>query len=169
MKRPFALFSLFLVVSLFVQNSHAAHASKGARHQSSGEVTSVDSLYSRISILHPAIKGFSGDTTTEFTVSSKDLLKNINKFDLVDFEFVDEQGEAKIDNIKKTGVAPPKEEGLPVGKAVQGVLESAGQVAKGVTSPVTPVNEVVSAATDATTGATGAVLNEASPDVKKKF
>src|SRR3989338_7587743 len=162
MKRPFCLFSLFLAFFLFAQGTHAAPVSKGARYRSNGEVTSVDGLYSRRSRAQPASRGWSGDTTPECTVRSKNLLKDIHRFDLVDFEFVDEQGEASIDQIKKTGVALPKEEGLPVGKAVQGALESAGQVAKGVTGPVTPVNEVVSAAADATTGATGSVLNEAS-------
>ncbi len=138
-------------------------------YQGSGEVTSVDPLYSRITIKHGPIKNFVGDEETEFFVSSTDILKGIAKRDLVDFSLVDVKGDVRVEKITKTGEAPIKEEGLPLGQAVQGALVATGEAAKTVTSPITPAHEVVSGTVGATTGATDEVLRDANPDVKKKF
>lgn len=159
---------LFLVLSLSFSSVLYA-ASKPSHFESSGEVTSVDPLYSRITIKHPAIKGFSGDAETEFFVSSPDILKGISKDDLVNFSLVDEKGDTRIEKITKTGIAQPKEEGLPLGRAVQGVLVATGEAAKTVSSPIAPAHEVVSGTVGATTDTTESVLHDATPDVKKKF
>ena len=165
MKKAYFLITLFSFLAV-----PAAFSAESVRHFSgSGEVTSVDPLYSRITIQHSAIKDFAGDTETEFVVVSADLLKNISKNDLVDFEFTDNKGDVKIEKITRTGQAPPKQEGIPVGKAVQDVLVGTGEVVKGVTQPITPVHDAAGSTLDATTGATGSVLNDANPDVKKKF
>ena len=164
MKKMFFIFvlSLSMVGVLYA-------ALKPTHFESSGEVTSVDPLYSRITIKHPAIKGYSGDGEAEFFVSSPDLLKGISKGDLVTFSIADEKGDTWIDKISKTGVAPVKDESTPLGRAVQEVLVTTGEVAKTVSSPIAPAHEVVSGAVGATTQATDSVLHDATPEVKKKF
>ena len=144
-------------------------ASKETLYQGSGEVTSVDPLYSRVTIQHGAIKNFEGDTETEFFVQSPDLLKGFAKRDLVDFTLVNEKGDVRIEKITKTGQAPLKDDSVPLGRAVQGALVSTGEAVKTVSSPIEPAHEVVSGAVGATTGATDTVLHDANPDVKKKF
>ncbi len=138
-------------------------------YQGKGEVRVVSPVFSRISIKHEAIKGFSEAGETEFTVTSRDLLANLSRADAVDFEVVDISGDVKIRKITKTGIVPPADNRLPVGKAVQEVLEGTSQVVSGVTQPIEPANQVASGVMGATTNATGAVLDEASPDVKKDF
>lgn len=160
--------SLILVLLLFTASQGYADQ-KLTRFETNGEVTSVDPLYSRITIKHPAIKGFSGDTETEFFVSSADLLKGVSKGDLVDFVITDEKGDARIEKIKKTGVAPVKDDSTSLGRAVQGALVTTGEVAKTISSPIAPAHEVISGTVGATTGATDNVLHDAAPDVKKKF
>jgi hypothetical protein len=130
----------------------------------------VDPLYSRVTIAHKAIKGFSEKTQTEFVVASAGVLEGLSKRDLVEFTFVDRSGEALVGNIKKTGQAPPKDDKLKIGQAVQDVLEATGEVAKGVTTPIPPAHGVVSGAVGATTNVTGSVLeNIEGPEVKQKF
>ena len=170
---PFFVFLFSLILPPF---SYAADRAETRHFQASGEVISVDPLYSRITISHSPIKGFSGDGETEFTVKTADLLKKISKSDLVDFEIEETKSEANIIKITKTGQAPPKEEGVPVGRAAQEVLEGAGTIVKTVASPIAPVGEVANATADATTNATGSVLTEAKPaisdgdaQVKRKF
>ena len=156
--------SLFAAVC-FVQTPSFAAAK---RIEAKGEVTSVDPVYSSVTIKHGAIKGFAGDGSSDFTVVSADLLKAINKSDLVDFTLVDEKGDVRIEKIVRTGQAvPEKEPGM--GKVVQDVLVGTGEVAKGITSPIEPAHQVVSGAVGATTDATGSLLNDADTQVKKKF
>lgn len=135
----------------------------------SGEVTSVDPVYSRVTIQHKPIQGFVGGDETEFFVASQDLLKGINRYDLVDFSFEDKRGDVQITEITKTGVAAPKDDSIPLGRAVQGALVSTGEAAKTVTSPIPGVNEVVSGAFGATTDTTEPVLHDANPEVKQSF
>ena len=57
-----------------------------------------------------------------------------------------------------------------MGKAIQGVLVATGEAAKTMTAPVPPAHGVVSGAVGATTGATGAVIEDATlPETKQKF
>ncbi len=163
--------SLLTAIFLFSMTAASlAGAEQAIREfEGSGEVISSDPLYSRVTIRHDAIKGFTGDLEEEFFVSSSDLLKDISKRDIVDFTIVEEKGDARITKITKTGEAPKHEEKLEIGKAVQGALVTTGEVAKTLTSPITPAHEVVSGATDATTGATGALLEDATTEVKKEF
>ncbi len=163
---------LYFAVSLFaaiclVQSTSFASAK---RLEAKGEVLSVDAVYSSVAIKHGAIKGFAGDGQTEFTVVSADLLKAINKGDLVDFTLVDEKGEVRIEKIVRTGQAVPEKE-TGMGKVVQDVLVGTGEIAKGITTPIEPAHQVVSGAVGATTGATGSLLNDADNNnqVKKKF
>ncbi len=167
MKKMLVLALFFLVV--FIASAFAAEQ-KNTRFEASGEVVSSDPLYGRVTIKHGAIKGLSGDAETEFFVTSPELLKAINKRDLVDFVIVDEKGETRIEKLTKTGQAPIREERSELGKALQGALVSTGEAAKTVSSPVMPVHEVVSGAVGATTDTTGAVLEDAEiPEVKRKF
>ena len=161
-----ALF-LILTVCLAGASVFAADALKAKTIEASGEITSVDPLYSRLTIHHGAIKGFSGDTETEFVAGSAALLKGLSKRDLVDFTIEEKKGEALITKITKTGQAPPKEEKAELGKAVQGALVSTGEVMKTVASPIPPAHEIVSGAVGATTTATGAVV-EPIDDAKMK-
>lgn len=159
-----------LLTILFLFGAAAAVPAAESRFKSSGEVVSADPLYARVTIRHGAIKGFSGDAETEFAVASTDLLKGVRRRDLVEFEFTEEGGDARIDRLTRTGVAPPEEDPLPIGRAVQDVLEATGEVAKGLTSPVPPAHEVVSGTVGAATDATGSVLEDAKgPAVKKDF
>lgn len=161
---------ILFVFVLFLSMTGVLYAALKPTHfESSGEVTSVDPLYSRITIKHEAIKGFSGDGEAEFFVNSPDLLKGISKGDLVTFSIADVKGETQIEKILKTGVAPIKDESTPLGRVVQDVLVTTGEVAKTVSSPVAPAHEIVSGTVGATTGATDNVLHDATPEVKKKF
>lgn len=157
------LFSTFLTGSAV----HAADSLKSKVIEASGEITSVDSLYSRVTIHHGAIKGFSGDTETEFVVTSAGLLKGLSKRDLIDFTIEEKRGEALITKITKTGQAPPKEDKAELGKAVQGALVSTGEAMKTVASPIPPAHGIVSGAVGATTAVTGAVV-EPIDDTKMK-
>lgn len=166
MKRAFFSFLSFLMIL-----SAPCLAEDGAvkNFPGSGEVLSVDPLYSRVTIAHTPIKDFSGGPETEFFVRSSSLLKGISPRDLVEFQIEEIKGDAQIIEIKKTGEAPPREEGVPVGRVVQDALMGTGELVKGVTQPLAPVGEVTSSVVGATTDATGSVLNDANPDVKQKF
>lgn len=144
-------------------------ASRDSRVQGSGEVTSIDPMYGRVTIKHGPIKGFIANAESEFSVRPSDLLKDIHPRDLVDFTVVDEKGDVCIEKITKTGTAPEKDDTLPLGRVVQDTLVATGEAAKTITSPITPAHDVVSGAVGATTGATDEVLHDASPEVKKKF
>ena len=158
----------FLFLSFFISlPSHAAE-SQARQFHGSGEVITVDPVYSQVTIQHQAIKGFSGDRESEFFVQSPDMLKNIQKGDLVEFDLTDNKGDVKIEKIQKTGVAQPKNEGTPLGQAVQGVLEGTGNVVKTVTEPIAPVHEVAKGATSVTDAA-GEALKDDAPEVKNKF
>ena len=143
-------------------------AAQDKRFEAQGEVTSVDPAVSRVTIQHKAIKGFSGDAETEFTVSDPALLAKIEKRDLVNFTVVDKRGDTRIEKIEKTGQAPPEEE-MTMGQVVQHVLVGTGEIAKGVTAPIPPAHEVMSGAVGATTDATGSVLDNVDTKVKNKF
>ena len=78
----------FVIFFLSVSSLHAQQ--KLTEFQSKGDVMSVDPMYGRITIKHGAIKGFSGDTETEFFVNSSGLLQNITKGDLVEFTIMHE-------------------------------------------------------------------------------
>ena len=161
---------LFLAGFLLFTGSLVLAADGKIRHfDAKGEVTSVDPLYSRITIKHGAIKDFAADGDTEFVVASSDLFRGINNHDLVDFSVIEEKGEARLEKITKTGEAPLRDDRLPVGKAIQDVLVATGETAKTVTSPIAPAHEVVSGAVNATTDTTGQVLDDASTEVKQKF
>lgn len=155
--------SLFATVC-FVQSSSFAEVK---RIEAKGEITSVDSVYRSVTIKHGAIKDFSGDGETAFTADAS-LLKNINKHDLVDFTIMDDKGDVRLSTITKTGVAEPEVD-PKMGKIVQDVLVGTGEVAKGITTPIEPAHQLVSGTVDATTGATGSLLNEADNRVKTKF
>ena len=164
MKRVFVVL-LFLILT----PSILCAASKETRYQGFGEVTSVDPLYSRVTIQHGAIKNFAGDAETEFFVRSIDLLKGIAKRDLVSFTLVNDKGDVRIEKLTKTGEAVLKEGSVPLGRVVQDALVATGEAAKAVSSPIAPAHEVVSGAVGATTEATDSVLHDANPNVKKKF
>ena len=156
----------FLFLSLFISiPGHAADKT----YQGSGEVVTVDPLYSRITIETDAIKDYSAAGENEFVVSSPELLKDISRHDLVDFEIQEVRGEAKINKLTKTGVAPEEDEGTPIGKAVQEVLTGTGQVVKTVTTPITPVGAAIGNAVGDTTEATGNLVGDAKSDIKRKF
>ena len=86
MKKSFLILSFLLLIP-----SILPAASKETLYQGSGEVTSVDPLYSRVTIRHSAIKNFTGDAETEFFVQSAGLLKGIAKRDLVNFTLINEK------------------------------------------------------------------------------
>ncbi|MBI3252046.1 MAG: copper-binding protein [Candidatus Omnitrophica bacterium] len=163
------------IVSLFVfafllSSALNAFAETKARHfESEGEVVTVDPMYGQVTIRHDVIRDFMAGGSTSFYVTSPDLLKPIRTGDLVEFSVTDTRGDARIDKIKKVGQAPPKEDKAKLGEAVQTVIVATGELAKGVTSPIEPANQVVSGAADATSGATGSVLKDVSPQTKKKF
>ena len=165
MKRFF--FFLVFIISLcnFVSNADAEPKSFSGK----GEVVSADPLYGRVTIQHGAIKGLAGNEATEFVVKSKDLLNGLAKHDLVDFSLEENKGSIELIKITKTGVAPPVDDRLPVGKMAQDVLEATGEVAKTVTTPIEPAHEVVSGTMDATTHVTGSVLKDAKDKVEQKF
>ncbi len=149
--------------------SYAANESGVSHFHGEGTVTSVEPVYSRITIEHLPIKGFASANTTSFAVSSPTLLKKISTSDLVSFDIEDTNGDAQIVKIERTGQALPIEDGLPLGRAAQDLLEGAGAVVKTVASPIAPVSEVANATTDATTNATGSVLNDGKADGMTKF
>ena len=162
--------AFFIVLTALFLTAYAFSSEQPAKHfEGSGEVVSSDPVYSRVTIKHKPIQGFVGGGEAEFTVSSPSLLKEINRYDLVDFSFEDNKGDARITQITKTGVAAPKDDSLHVGQAVQGVLVSTGQVAKAVTAPIPAVNEVVGGAVGATTDTTEPILDDAKPEIKKSF
>ncbi len=162
------VFILTCLISMTAAHLLYATDSQPKKFIASGHVITVDPVYLQLTIRHGAIKGFSGGADTEFYAASGDLIKNIQKDDLVDFEFTDSKGDVKIDKITKTGVALPEVE-KSLGSGVQEVLEGAGDVVKGVTSPIRPAQDVAGGVMDATTGATSNVLKDASPEHKTKF
>ncbi len=163
-----ALLGVFLALSLIVSTSYAFESKKEINAK--GEVVSVDPLFGRITIAHDSIKDFAAQGETEFFVSQPGLLKGISHHDLVNFRIEDSNGDVTVDKIEKTGVAEPKQQGLPVGRAVQGVLAATGDAARVVTSPIAPVHDTLGEAVGATTEATGAAVEDATvPDTKSKF
>jgi Cu/Ag efflux protein CusF len=164
------LIGLFLLVFLFsVSPASAADISRSKHFTSRGEVISVDPMYSRITLQHDPIKGFPGGFETEFEVSSQNLLKNISMSDEVTFEIEEAAGSAQIIKLERTGKKFEHNDRMPMGRAAQDLLEGASTVVKTVTSPIAPVNQLTSAATDATTSATGSVLADKDSEVKAKF
>ncbi|MBI4433108.1 MAG: copper-binding protein [Candidatus Omnitrophica bacterium] len=159
----------FLLLSCILSSSAFAAPAKVRHFDAQGEVLSVDPVYGQVTIHHEAIAGFAESADTEFFVSKNDLIKNISRGDLVEFTVTDNRGDVRIEKLKKVGKAPVKDDRLPIGAAVQGVLEATGEVAKGITLPIEPAHQVVSGTMDATTGATGAVLNDISTENKKEF
>ena len=158
----------FLLSALLVSVPAQAAESKTKEFQGSGEVLSVDPVYSQITIEHKAIKDFSGDRASELYVRSPEMLKNIQKGDLVDFDLEDDKGDVRITKITKIGMAPPKNEGTPLGQAVHDVLQGTGEMVKGVTEPLPPVHEVAKGATSIT-DATGDALQDKGTEVSNKF
>ena len=160
---------IFAFISFFslCQNSFADEPELREFH-GSGEVLTVDPVYSQISIEHAAFKDFPAGNDTEFFVESADILKGIQKGDLVEFDVTDHKGDVKITKIQKIGIAPPKKDESTLGQAVSDVLHGTGDVVKGVTQPITPVHEVVKSATTVT-DASGDAVSDASPEVKNKF
>ena len=162
-----ALFYSFLSIFILVTPGLASNKSVRQFH-GEGQVLTVDPVYSQITIQHKAIKDFSGDRASEFYVSSPDLLKKIQKNDLVAFDLTDNKGDVKINKIAKTGVAIPKDDGLPLGQVVNDVLQGTGDVVKGVTEPIPPVHEAAKSAT-AVSDATGEAVEQTTPQVKNNF
>ena len=158
-------FFVFLLLLSFNVNVEA----RNTQFEGKGEVMSVDPMLSRITIKHQAIKDFSGEAETDFFVSSGNLLKGISKRDWVEFTILESHGDTRVTKITKTGEAAEPDDRLLVGKAVQDVLVATGEAAKTVVSPIEPAHEVVSGTVGATTDVTGAVLKDATPEVKKKF
>ena len=159
------IFSFISLLSI-VPSARAAGAVR--QFQGSGEVLTVDPVYSRLTIHHKAIKDFSGDADTEFFVKSQDILKDIQTGDLVDFDLTDNKGDVQIEKITKTGVAPPKKEGTPIGQVVHDVLAGTGDAVRTVTTPIAPAHEVAKKATSVT-DATGDALQDAGTEAKAKF
>lgn len=156
----------FLVLMLsfslaYVPFCHSADKNATRTFHGAGEIKSVDPVYSRVTIEHSAIKDFAGDGETEFFVQTPGLLKNIEPLDLVEFEIEETKGDAQIVKITKTGKGLPKEEGIPIGQAAQGVFEGAGNVVRTVAAPIAPVGEAAAGVTDST----GAAVNSAEPHV----
>lgn len=163
MKRAFFL---LLAAAILMSNPLAAHAS--GTYEGEGVVESADPLYQRITIRHGAIKGFAGEGTTEFVVADTALIRNLSRRDLVKFTVNDQNNDASITAIEKTGVEPPAEPSK-LGQIVHETLVVTGGVAKEITKPLPPAHEVVSGAVGATTDTTGAVLDNAAPDSKSEF
>ena len=162
-KIPFYFLFLFFFISA------PCLAADSKTFHGSGEVVTVDPLYSRLTIETGAIKGFSGGGKNEFVVSSQDLLKDLSARDLVEFDISGSGGEAKINRIKKVGVAPEKDSSTPIGKVAQDILIGTGQVVKTITTPIPPVHDTVGEAVGATTEAAGNAVSEAKSDVKRDF
>ncbi len=157
MKRTIVPVTLLLLLIATV----ALSADKTNHFDGKGEVLSVDPLYSRITIEHAAIKGFSSEGKSEFFVVKPDLLKGISTRDLVSFSMVDEKGDVRIDKIERTGVAVEHGDGtIKINEAARAVIGATGEVARGITQPITPVNEGVKSATGATENVSDAVLDD---------
>lgn len=149
---------LFLPLFILV-NASALYAAATASH-GSGEVTDVDSIAGRVTLKEQG----------EFSVTDSSLLKNINRRDLVDYALEDDKRDARINKITKTGEAPVEDDGLPIGKAMQDVLNATGETAKFVTSPITPVHDTAGEAVNSVTGGTGEMVSEAKgPRTKQNF
>lgn len=162
--------SVFLLLTALFLSTYAFCADQTPKQfEASGEVVSSDPVYSRVTIKHKPISGFVSDEQTEFVVHSPDLLKNINRYDLVDFSFEERNGDVQITKIMKTGATGPKDDSVPLGRAVQDVLVTTGQAAKAVTAPIPAVNQLVGGTVNATTDTTEPVLKDAKPEVKKSF
>jgi len=159
---------IVLVAGFFIGTASAGAVLKGKEYKSTGEVISVDPVYSSLSIKHEAIQGFAGDETTVFIVENASNLKGIERGDLVDFDFVDYPGQASITRIERVGRANHETQ-LPLGRAVQGMLNETGRVVGEVTRPIPAAGEIVGGAVSATTDATGEVVKDANSDVKTKF
>ena len=159
---------VFSVISLLSLVLPAYAASKSGDFHGNGEVITVDPVYSQVTIRHGAIKDLSGDATTDFYVASPDMLKNIQKGDLVDFDLKDDKGDVRIMKLTKTGVAEAESEGSPLGQTVQGVLQGTGDMVRGVTHPLPLASEVGNAVGD-TTEATGDALKDTPTEAKTKF
>ena len=167
MKKPVGLLVVFILmacVSVFASESHKAY-------QGSGEVLSVEPLYSRITIRHGKIKGLSGGPESDFLSVSALLLKDVEKRDLVEFTLEEDRGDLRLVKITKIGQAQPKEESSEVDDALHGVLDATNRVAQGVTAPLPPAQRLVKgtlgAASDTTEGAVD--VSEGNPQVKRKF
>ena len=158
----------FFISFLSIVLPLSAAESKIRQFHGSGEVLTVDPVYSQVTLRHKAIKDFSGDRASEFFVESQDMLKGIEKGDLVEFDLTDTKGDVKIDKIEKTGVAQSKSEDVPLGRAAHDVLEGAGNIVKGVTEPLPPAHEVAKGATSVT-DATGDALQSGDPELKSRF
>ncbi len=137
MKNTVASVLFFLLLTTLY--CHAANSSR--QFSGKGEVITVDPVYSQITISHESIKGFAQEGEAEFYVTEAAILKGVTKGDLVDFELTDTKGDVKIDKIVKTGIAPPKDDGMPLGQALRDTLQGAGDVLGAVTAPIPPVSE----------------------------
>jgi Cu/Ag efflux protein CusF len=157
----FAFLALFLTPAL----CNAADAVREFR--SSGEVSTVDPVYSQVTIMHDTIKGLAGSGTTEFYVTDAGILKDIAKGDLVDFDITDNKGDVRISKIVKTGTAPLREEGIPVGQALSDTMAGVGQVAQAVTAPIAPVSEAIGGASESAASSTDMRLKDG--EVKQKL
>ena len=162
-KAPFYLLLSILFISL------PSHAANTKTFQGNGEVVTVDPLYSRITIETGPIKGYSGGGRNEFVAASADLLKDLSARDLVEFEITEVNREAKIDKIKKTGVANEKDSGTPIGQAAQEILNGAGNAVKTVTSPIPAIHDTVGEAVGTATEGTGNLVKDVKSDAKRDF
>lgn len=138
---------------LFLSTCSMLHAADPKVYKGSGEVLSADPAYGRITIRHKVIKGFAPADDSEFALSASTLIEKISSRDLVEFEVTDSSGDTRITKIEKVGEIEPPSKRFQVGEAVQGVLVATSEVAKGVTSPIPPVHDVISGATDGITNA----------------
>ena len=166
MKKSALIISLILTVVLSVP------ASAGAKKTflASGEVVSSSPISSRILIKHGSIKGFSESGETEFVVSSKDMLKDLSHYDLVDFTITDDNGDVQIEKITKTGVGAPEKSGLAIGEAARDVLKATSETAQFVTSPIPPAQGLVKSTVGAVAEGTGEAVQDArGPETKAKF
>ena len=157
-----------LVLFLLLLNLSNSYAADSTRHfEGYGEVLSVDPISSQITIQHRAIKGLEGSGDTQFYVSDAAMLKGIEKHDLVEFDLVEIKGDLKIEKLEKTGVALPREEGIPLGQAVHDTIQGTGQVLKTVTSPLPAVSDAVGGASDSAASAADPRIQDG--EVKQKI
>ncbi len=154
---------------LLLSASYGRAADSTRQFNGSGEVTSVDPVYSQITISHGAIKGFAQEGATEFYVADAASLKGVAKGDLVDFELTDTKGDVKINKVTKTGVAPQKEDGMPIGQAVRDTLQGTGEVLGAVTSPIPPVSEAFHGAMNSTADAADPKIENGELKQKARF
>jgi Cu/Ag efflux protein CusF len=164
MRKIFSSAVLFLL--LF---SSFSYAGESKTVKASGEVVTVDPLYSKITLETGAILGFSGGGKAEFEVASKELLSGLSARDIIEFEISGARGEAKITAIKKMGQAPVKDNSTAIGKVMQDVLTGTGEVVKTVTSPIPPVRDTLGEAVGTATEGTGNLVSEAKSDLKRDF